>query len=103
MAVHQIMLADCLDGARPPDRVLTLSVVGDTAFLAIEKYAEGSGTTKTKEIVDISVSMPSLREALELLANDREREDLRPLDPPGNERGELGTTFGGQRRGWVKL
>lgn len=103
MAVHQIMLADCLDGARPPERVLTVSVVGDTAFLSIEKYTEGGDTTKTKKTADISVSLASLRDALVLLGEDRDREDLRPLDPPGNNEGEHGATLSGQRHGWVRL
>ncbi len=104
MAVHQIMLADCLDGAKPPARVLTISVIGDTAFLAIEQYAEtGNSSTTTKEVADVSVSLPSLREALELLNNDRAREDLRPLDPPDNERGERSATLAGQRYGWVRM
>jgi hypothetical protein len=103
MAVHQIMLADCLDGAKPPARVLTVSVVGDTAFLAVEDYADGGGSTTTKEVAQISVSLPSLRDALDLLADDRSREDLRPLDPPGNDRGEYAATLAGQRYGWVRL
>jgi len=103
MAIHQIMLADCLDGAKPPARVLTVSVVGDTAFLAVEDYTEGGGSTTTKEVAQISVSLPSLRDALELLGEDRRREDLRPMDPPGNGQGDMSATLAGQRYGWVRL
>ncbi|WP_042400049.1 hypothetical protein [Streptacidiphilus carbonis] len=101
MAVFQISLADCLDGARPPDQILTLAVVDDTVFVAVEKYTEvDAKESRQKEKAMIAVSLPSLREALELLANDRSREDLRPVD---GEHGDMGARLKGPRAGWVKL
>jgi hypothetical protein len=50
-----------------------------------------------------AVPVPVIRDALVLLGEDRDREDLRPLDPPGNDRSERGATLSGPRYGWVKL
>lgn len=98
MSVYQISLADCLNpGTSPPSQVLTLAVIDDTVFLQIDKLS-GSGDTEThKTKVEITVSLPSLRQALELLADDSAREAARPLDPPDNEHGDRGTRIAGAR------
>lgn len=103
MAVYQISLKDCLNPMAPPDKVLTVSAVDDTAFLYINKVSEDGTSSTQKEKAEIAVSIASLREALELLANDVARENLRPLDPPGNEQGDHAARLEGPRYGWVKL
>lgn len=97
MAVYQISLKDCLHPTAPPEQVLTLSVVDDTAFIYINKVTEDGKSSKQTEIADIAVSLASLREALDLLANDRSREDARPLDPPDNEHRERAARLTGVR------
>ena len=80
MAVHHISLNDCLEPSSPPEKVLTLGVVDDTAFVYINAVrSEGSAETQTVT-AEIAVSLQSLREALALLADDRTREALRPSD-----------------------
>jgi hypothetical protein len=79
--IHQIALNDCLDGTAPPERVLVISALDDTAFVRICKVSQDAHTEKlTDEGDDISVSLASLIEALNLLAGDQEREHLRPAD-----------------------
>lgn len=93
MTVHHVSLNDCLEGTSPPEKVLTLGVVDDTAFVYINSVT-GQGDKAEKQTVtaEIAVSLPSLREALALLANDRIREDLRTSDAAGP-----GTRLTGQR------
>ena len=77
MTVHQVSLADCLEGVFPPERTLTIGVVDDTAFVYIKTLRQ-DGKTETQTVVaEIAVSLPSLREALVLLGNDRSREGMR--------------------------
>ena len=103
MAVQHVSLKDCIDRAEPPAKVLTLSVVDDTVFVSINGWDE-KGDSHTQHVkAAIAVSSASLREALQLLADDQVREDLRPLDPPGNDRGERSARIGGVRAGIVKL
>lgn len=92
--IHQISLAECLEQYIPPAKVLNVSVVGDTAFVRICDVDQTSDREAHREVADISVSLPSLVEALNLLAVDREREDLRPLDNDGREHE---TKFAGRR------
>jgi hypothetical protein len=86
MTIHQISLNDCLDGTAPPEQILTVSSLDDTAFVRICKVDEDSRTEKHTEIAEITVSLPSLIEALCLLAADGDREELRPLDHTGHSR-----------------
>lgn len=53
---------DCLYS--PPSRVVSVSVVGDRAFLSVRKYEENNTTTTTTEIVSESVSAEALLNAL---------------------------------------
>jgi hypothetical protein len=93
MTVHHISLNDCLEGAAPPVKLLTLGVVDDTAFVYINAVTGQGDKAETQTVTaEIAVSLPSLREALALLANDRSREDLRPSDDAGR-----GTRLDGQR------
>lgn len=80
--INRISLADCLDQAVPPPRVLDISVLDDTVWVRICDASENSRTEKHHEVAEISVSLPSLIEALNLLALDAERERLRPCDNP---------------------
>jgi hypothetical protein len=81
--IHEISLNDCLDGTSPPEQVLTVSACDDAVFVRICKIDQDSRTEKHTELAEISVSLPSLIEALTLLAADAEREHLRPLDSTG--------------------
>jgi hypothetical protein len=98
--VYEISLMDCLEPSRPPERVLTLSVVDDTVFLQIEKVEEDGESTQKTKVAEISVSSASLAEALDLLRADRQREDLRPVE---NEKtGNRGARYAGTRQVWVR-
>jgi hypothetical protein len=78
--INHISLADCLEQFVPPARTLDVSVIDDTAFIRIANVTGDHLTETHREIVEISVSLPSLVEALNLLALDAERERLRPQD-----------------------
>lgn len=83
MTVHHISLNDCLEPSAPPAKVLTVGVIDDTAFVYINAVSQ-DGEAETQTVTaQIAVSLASLREALELLSNDRSREDLRPSDASG--------------------
>lgn len=97
MAVHQITLKDCLERVEPPEKVLTIAVVDDAVFVSISQCTQDGQRTILTEIADIAVSSATLREALELLAADRVREDARPLDPPGNDQGTRAARLAGNR------
>ncbi|MFD9444980.1 hypothetical protein [Streptomyces sp. NPDC060001] len=93
MTVHHISLNDCLDGTSPPEKVLTLGVVDDTAFVYINAVTSEGDKAETQTVTaEIAVSLASLREALALLSNDRSREDLRATDAGGPK-----TRISGQR------
>jgi hypothetical protein len=81
--IHQISLNDCLEGTAPPDQVLTVSACDDTVFVRICKVDQDTRTEKHAEVAEISVSLPSLIDALALLAADSDREHLRPVDRDG--------------------
>jgi hypothetical protein len=81
--IHQISLNDCLDGTVPPEQVLTISALDDVVFVRICKADEDAHSEKHTEIADISVSLASLLEAVQLLARDVDREHLRPVDHTG--------------------
>jgi hypothetical protein len=78
--IHRISLAEVLEQVSPPARTLDVSVIDDTAFIRICDVTENHATDEHREIVEISVSLPSLLEALTVLAQDAERERLRPQD-----------------------
>jgi hypothetical protein len=84
MTIHHISLNDCLEGTSPPEKVLTLGVVDDTAFVYINTVTGQGDKAETQTVTaEIAVSLASLREALALLSNDRSREDLRTSDAAG--------------------
>jgi hypothetical protein len=82
--IHHISLNDCLEPSSPPEKVLTLGVVDDTAFVYINAVTGDRAETQTVKA--------SLREALALLSNDRSRESLRPSGDGGRR-----TRLDGQR------
>jgi hypothetical protein len=92
--IHQISLAECLEQYAPPAKVLNVSTVADTVFVRICDVDQNSDSETHREVADISVSLPALIEALNLLAVDGEREDLRPLDNTGQAHE---TKFAGRR------
>jgi hypothetical protein len=99
MSVQNVIISDCLERVAPPEQVLRIGAVEDTAFVYIEKYDEDAKGTKTTIIAQIAVSLPALREALQLLRNDTEREDLRAKDKDGS----LTTRIGGIRHAVMPL
>lgn len=84
--IHQISLQDCLEPSSPPDKVLTVSALDDTVFVRICTVEQDAHHETHTEVADISVSLPSLLEALTLLSADGEREHLRPVDHDGKSR-----------------
>jgi len=92
--IHQISLAECLEQYSPPARVLNVSACDDTVFVRICSVEQDHLSEKHTEIAEISVSLPALIEALNLLAADHEREELRPVDHDGRTRE---TRFAGRR------
>lgn len=97
MSVHEINLSDPTDKQHPPEKVLNLSAVGDLAFVSVCTYADGNPETVTTVEREITVSLPALRQAVELLSNDGNRERLRPEDA----RGEKMPDLAGQR--WIQV
>lgn len=83
MSIIDITLTDPTKPARPADRVVQISAVGDMAFIAICEVDEGNPTTTTTTTAEIAVSLASLRDALVLLCQDRDRESLRGRDEHG--------------------
>lgn len=95
MAVHHISLNDCLNPSSPPEKVLTLSAVDDTAFVYINSVTGEGDRAETQTVTaEIAVSLASLREALHLLTNDRDREQLRPKT---TEHGDRDARLAGHR------
>lgn len=92
--INRISLAECLEQVSPAAKVLNLSVIDDTAFIRICTADEDHQSETHREVADISVSLPSLIEALSLLATDREREHLRPVERDGRVHE---TRFAGRR------
>lgn len=80
--INRISLAECLEKCSPAEKVLDVSVVDDTAFVRICDASEDHQTETRREVASVAVSLPSLIEALNLLALDAERERLRPCDNP---------------------
>lgn len=84
--IHQVSLNDCLEPCSPPAKVLTLGALDDTVFVTISDVEQGPRHETHKEIAEISVSLPSLLEALHLLTSDQDREHLRPIESNGTSR-----------------
>lgn len=80
--INRISLAECLYQVSPPAKVLDVSVVDDTAFVRVCEASETHDSETRREVASVAVSLPSLIEALNLLALDAERERLRPCDNP---------------------
>ena len=78
--IHEISLADCLEVYAPPKSVLTLGALNDTVFVRICTVDQDHKSETLHEQADISVSLPSLIEALQVLLNDQGRENLRPAE-----------------------
>ena len=78
--IHEITLADPSEPMAPPEKVLCVSAVEDLAFIDI-KTVDGDGKSETfTTVASITVSLPALREALDLLRHDVDREHQRPKD-----------------------
>ncbi len=84
--IHKISLADCLEPAVPPEKVLTLGALDDTVFVSICAVEQDSNSETQNECAEISVSLPSLIEALLALSADVQREHLRPVERDGYSR-----------------
>lgn len=93
MSINEISLGNPTDPSRPHEEVLNVSAVGDLAFVSVCKVDEGNPTTTSTVVAQMIVSLPSLRDALVLLCQDRDRESLRPKD----ERGDPLPDIAGQR------
>jgi hypothetical protein len=93
--INRISLAECLEQYSPPAKVLDVSVLDDTAFICICDVGETHDTETHQETAAISVSLPSLIEALNLLAVDAEREHLRPCED--EQAGTRETRLAGRR------
>lgn len=98
MSVYEITLVDPTAPGRPAERVLRITAVDQMVFLSIDKYQEGVPTTTLTTEAEIAVSLPGLREALDLLSHDGFREDLRDRDQSG-----LKANLKGVRLGTVPL
>lgn len=93
MSVYEVALADPTHLSRPAVELLRISAVGDLAFVAVCKHDEGNPESKDTVVAEMTVSLPALREAVELLSHDRDRESLRPRD----QRGEPMSDIAGNR------
>lgn len=80
--VHEITLSDPLEKQMPPEKVLVLKSVGDSLFVSIETFDEDNRSTNRTVVADSCVSLPAIREALELMRNGEERERLREPGEP---------------------
>ena len=78
--IHEITLADPAEPIAPPEKVLRVSAVEDLAFIDIVR-SDGDGKSETfTTLASMTVSLPALREALDLLRHDVDRENQRPRD-----------------------
>lgn len=92
MSINEISLSDPTDLARPVEKVLNVSAVGDLAFVSVCTRDEGNPDTTTMVTAEMVVSLPTLRDALVLLGQDRDRERLRPVDKRGEPMPDLAGT-----------
>ena len=93
MSVYDITLSDPTEQVAPPTTVLRVTAVDDLAFITIEKYDEEFNKRTLTTVAEMVVSLPALREVVDLLSHDRDREDLRTKD----KHGEPGARIGGTR------
>ena len=93
--IQRITLLDCL---QPGDDIaLDLTAIDDAVFVRLSYDETGDDkTTTVRHTREITVSLPALRQALDLLACDAAREHLRPTDP-NLESGEKLPRLGGTR------
>ena len=90
MSVYEIALADPTDPARPAIALLRICAVGDLAFVNICEEDDGNPTSTSKVIASMTVSLPALREAVDLLSHDRDREAMRVKDDRGEPQADIG-------------
>jgi len=87
--IHEVILKDPTKRIEPPEEALRVSAVADLVFLRIEEYAETSDGVTTNILSEFTVSLPALREALDLIRHDVDREELRATDKNGNVEAHL--------------
>lgn len=92
MSIYEITLQDPTGQVAPPEHILHLASVDDLVFVTIAKYDEGSTKRTHETVADITVSLPALREAIELLSHDRDREAARLVDRSGERTARIGGT-----------
>lgn len=92
-SIFKITLHDPTGHEFPPAEVLNISSVGDLVFFSIDEYEEDGRKSAYKTKQDICLSLPALREAVEFLSHDRDRESSRPRD----EHGEASADIAGHR------
>lgn len=98
MSVYDITLTDPTEPGRPATYVLHVTAVDQMVFVSICDYDEGNPETKMVAKASIGVSLPALRDALNLLSSDGFREDMRERDQHGPR-----SRIGGHRVGSVPL
>jgi hypothetical protein len=76
--IHDITLADPTDPISPPETVLRLAAVEDVIWVYIQSHDSDGETDTFTTIAEQSVSLPALREALDLIRHDVDRENARP-------------------------
>ena len=85
--IHDITLADPTDPVSPPETVVRLSAVGDVLWLYFQTHDNDGKTDTFTTVTEQAVSLPAMREALDLIRHDIDREDQRPkIKPDRNER-----------------
>jgi hypothetical protein len=88
--IHDITLADPSDPQSPPETVVRLAAVDDLLWIYIQKHDSDNKGDHFETIAEQCVSLPAIREALELIRHDVERERARPVINEGdNARGAL--------------
>lgn len=88
--IHDVTLADPSDPVSPPETVVRLAAVDDLLWIYIQKHDSDHKGDHFKTIAEQCVSLPAIREALDLIRHDTERERARPkLHEDRNERGAL--------------
>jgi hypothetical protein len=99
--IHDITLADPLDPVSPPETVLRICAVDDVLWVYIQKHDSDDKTDTFATIAEQAVSLPALREALDLIRHDVDRENQRPQQKPGDN--ARTTMLAGQREGRMPL
>lgn len=88
--IHDITLADPSDPQSPPETVVRLAAVDDLLWIYIQKHDTDGKSDHFETIAEQCVSLPAIREALDLIRHDTERERARPVINEGrNERDAL--------------